>query len=280
MIVPQELKARCQTRLDECITIAEAHYNRTFPTLTIRYNKRGTTAGVAHLGKNMISLNGQLLVENEDEMVNETTGHEVAHMIDFWVNGVNFYWKGSRRCQDQHGENWKSVMRLIGQDPTRCHDMDTSTVIRRKGIKYIWTCGCPSHVEMEIGQKRHDRKVANPAGGVYMRRHKRCGYTHTHTIKNGKRITVAEAPINTLGAVAAKTLTKRAINIPTPKPKRTKPAGGKSKLTLCREIFAESPYLTRFALITLFVENASCTKAGAATYYAKIKNERTSAGWA
>ncbi len=285
MIVSKNLKDRCQARSDECIKIAEAHYNRTFPKLTISYAKRGSTAGVAHLGKDKISLNGQLLVENEDEMINETTGHEVAHMIDFWVNGVNYYWKGNRRCQDQHGENWKSVMRLIGQDPTRCHDMDVSSVRIRKGIKYIWTCGCPTHIEMEIGQKRHDRKLANPAGGVYTRRHKRCGYTFTAMIKNGKRIAV-DSKLTTIAVAAAKKMTDDAFDMsdiyptpkPTPKPKRK--TGGKSKLTQCREIFSEKPYLTRFALITLFVVNANCTKAGAATYYAKIKNERTSIGWA
>ena len=117
---------------------------------------------------------------------------------------------------------------------------------------------------------------------MYTRRHKNCGYTHTHVIKKGVKTKVADAPVNTLGAIAAKTMTTNAFNIPAPKPtpRPKRKTGGKSKLELCREIFSENPYLTRFALITLFVENASCTKAGGATYYAKIKNERSAAGWA
>lgn len=270
------LMNRVTARKNECIKIAEKHFGRTFPHLAVKYTLRGRTAGRAHLMSGFININSVLLVENVDEMINDTVGHEVAHMIDYWVNGVNFYWKGRRRCQDQHGENWKSIMRLLGQDPSRCHNMDTSNAVVRKSTKHIWQCGCSEHVEMELGPKRHTKMERSPNSAYYIRRHKRCGWTYVGTVnRNGDRTDFNRVNFKD-AAQAAKTLTKNAGNLTPPKPKAKrapKRKGSPSKLDQCRSIFTDHPYLARAGLISLFVNIAGCTKAGAATYYAKIKKE-------
>lgn len=38
--------------------------------------------------------------------------HELAHAVNFWVNGPG--------C-DSHGPQWKAVMERLGQEPVRCH---------------------------------------------------------------------------------------------------------------------------------------------------------------
>jgi hypothetical protein len=42
-----------------------------------------------------------------------TLFHELAHAINFWVNGPS--------C-DSHGPKWAAIMRQLGQKPSRCHD--------------------------------------------------------------------------------------------------------------------------------------------------------------
>lgn len=51
------------------------------------------------------------------------------------------------------------------------------------------------------------------------------------------------------------------------------PNNGKkeSKMDVCKKIFSDNPDLTRKEYIQMFMDDAMCTKAGSATYYATIK---------
>lgn len=81
----------------------------------IKYNKRlKTTAGRAFYAAvpQYVDLSVELLWEYPDEMLNDTIPHELAHLAAFTVYG-----------DSGHGPSWKKVMREIGLEPSRCHNM-------------------------------------------------------------------------------------------------------------------------------------------------------------
>lgn len=103
-------------------------YCEIFPTLVrfdcpkIKLNNRFTkTAGYARLTKNGVKLNtvelsSKFLAKFPDEMLNETLPHELAHFIDFNLNGWPVGKKG-------HDNVWKNIMLKIGKNPARLHTM-------------------------------------------------------------------------------------------------------------------------------------------------------------
>lgn len=56
--------------------------------------------------------------------------HEACHLID--------YRKHERM---NHGRNWKHLMCLCGETPSRCHHVDT-TGLKRLRKRHEFTCGC------------------------------------------------------------------------------------------------------------------------------------------
>ena len=165
VLVPSRIKRRVTARVAECIEIANRHYGRNLPMPTIEYGLRGTTAGRAWGEENRMKLNSMLLVENEDDFITRTIGHETAHIIDKAVNGRQYKTnRNGRRVNDSHGESWKAVMVLLGQNPSRCHSFDTtnSKVKKAPRDKFVWTCDCAGATTMSLGKKRHARQLATP----------------------------------------------------------------------------------------------------------------------
>ena len=110
-----------------------AELRKFYPTISkvrpaIKYNKRlKTTAGRAFIYDDpaYIDLSVDLLWEYPGQFTNDTIAHEYAHIVAFKV------------YQDPgHGIGWKTVMRSIGLEPNRCHQMVNSKHEARKaGIK-------------------------------------------------------------------------------------------------------------------------------------------------
>ena len=261
MHVPTPVKARVNARIAEVMQIATRHYGREFPAVVVDYKKRGTTAGTAQASTREISLNSTILMENQDDFIARTVGHEVAHIIDKDVNGYQRRANGKR---DSHGPNWKAIMVLFGQDPSRCHSYDvTNSKVQKTNnrVKHVWVCGC-GEAEMKLGDKRHARQERT--GGFYMRGHtsNRCGaYTYIATVRAGVRTEIFQ-----WAAPAPR------VAPPAPRAARAAP-GGTSKLALSRALYVENFGVSRQVMIALFVQEAGCTPAGAATYYAKHKKE-------
>ena len=161
--VSQELKARVDAEVARCIAVATAKYGRTFETPKVTYDLRGRTAGQAWHGKNLVRLNAVLLNDNQDEMVNDTVPHEVAHLIDFTVNPrdggrtLQFTQGGprmTRASRAPHGPSWQAIMRLFGRAPTRTHQMDTTRA--RTTATYVYVC--PTCLaEIHCGPRHHGR---------------------------------------------------------------------------------------------------------------------------
>jgi len=254
MRVTNIVKARVTATLKESVTKANAHYpNHTFKMPTVIYKKRGATAGTACDSTYTIDLNSVLLMENVDTFMGRTVIHEFGHLVDGIVN-PDTRSRGWRRKRSLHGPTWKRIMRMLGGPTSRCHSYDTtnSSVKKRGQAKHVWTCSCGSLAgTMKIGNIRHMKMIAPGSARYWVRGH--ANHTYTYVGLEG----------------AAPVALPKAANAPRPAP-RTKKV---TKLDKCREWY--SPVSSRELMINTFMSVAGCTEAGAATYYAKIKKERS-----
>jgi SprT protein len=185
-IVTQEVKALVNAKVAECVEKAEAAYGLRFRTPIVRYGVKGGTAGRAKLREWIIDLNPILLMENIDEMVNDTVVHEFAHLVDYKLHPENFERRLERgrngrmrwSKRDVHGATWKGIMRTLGVTPTRTHNMDTSSVTRRRQFKWVGSDGSV----MMLGPKRHAKQMAAVKAGkkthYYMRGSSHASYTY------------------------------------------------------------------------------------------------------
>ena len=293
MIVTTEIRNRVEARINECWAIAVDKYGDALgqkPTWDFR--KRGRVAGTACPNTNHMSFNAILLLENVDHYIEVTVAHELAHVLDHQINGVNWKIHRGKRVQDHHGYRWQAMMALLGLDAKRCHSYDTTNARVKKvdnRIKHVWTCNCGR--EMVIGPKRH-RKITHGTAMYWMRG---CGnkhvYTYTHLQRGEQRVPadlVASRMTGQSNAARVYNAAQRngtgfseeprmAASAPRPDPTftpqpRVRETGG-SKLDKCRLLFRENYGVARKVMIKLFVEETGATPAGAATYYAKIKKE-------
>lgn len=106
------LQKRCIERIVQC----HALLTTTMPAPTLSFDLRGTTAGQAFPTEHHIRLNGQLLNENTEHFIEQTLGHEWAHLAAQHLYGNKIR---------PHGNEWKQVMRNLGLDPARCHTYTT-----------------------------------------------------------------------------------------------------------------------------------------------------------
>lgn len=177
MLVSKELKQRVEAKIQECINIAEAHYDRTFPMPKITYTLRGTIAGTATDATYTINLNAVLLNENQQTFIDRTVVHEFAHLVDGIVNPETRE-RGYGRKRSVHGPSWKNIMIRFGAEPSRCHTFDVSNCKTKNTSKHVWKCGC-GQGEIALGPKRHAKqlKVAGGTNGYYLRGHlpTKCG---------------------------------------------------------------------------------------------------------
>ncbi len=138
------------------------------------------------------------------------------------------------------------MIMLGATDPTRCHSYNTTNVRRKTGTRHIWVCNSCSN-QMLLSPIRH-RKMIGKISRFWMAGCKHHGgYTY-----NGLEGSSAKLEF-------ANDKNRRANN--------TK----RSKLDICKSIY--DPNASRNNMIKMFINEGGCTKAGTATYYAKIKKE-------
>jgi SprT protein len=143
----QALKKAALDKVEEAYVRAEAHYGRKFTRVPVEFStKQKVTAGTAHYRRShtghtpiKIKLSLPLLMLNGETFIEDTPGHEAAHLI-----AVEMY--GSRG--EGHGAAWMSVMRVIDQEAKRTHNMKTARVTVNA------YCLCTTHeVSKGIAQK-------------------------------------------------------------------------------------------------------------------------------
>jgi len=244
MQVTNDVRQRVEQKLRESIKLAERHYGQQFEFPTIRYAKRGTTAGTASYNRWEVNFNAVLLMENIDKFIDRTVPHEMAHLIDYQLHPWNFDQGAKRKL---HGPSWKAIMRVMGGPTTRCHDYDTTTsrVSNPTRVKYLYKCETCGR-DMFLGPKRHLRM----SSGITRYRMQGCaghgGYTY----------------VGSTGRPPVATITRRPPTFQ-----------GTSKLDQCRKLYRNLRGATRQVVLQQFISLVGCTPNGASTYYAKVKKE-------
>lgn len=81
--------------------------------LIVFNNRLKTTAGRCFYELNKIDISTSLYKEFKQEFILDTIPHEIAHQIDYNLNG---------RSKQFHGPNWKRIMWLYGIEPNTYHN--------------------------------------------------------------------------------------------------------------------------------------------------------------
>jgi len=148
----QALKAQALAKIEAAYVKAEAHYNVKLTRVPVVFSaQQKTTAGTANFTYNrmtgkiepkFIKLSLAIMQLNKEVFIESTPGHEAAHLIAVEVFGA---------VAKGHGPHWKQVMRVIGQEPKRCHSMQTA---RNNTTRIEVFCSCMSHqVTKQTAQK-------------------------------------------------------------------------------------------------------------------------------
>lgn len=96
-------------------------------------HKMTRAAGYAQYASKRITLGAAYwVIAPEKDKIN-TIYHEVCHIIANYKYG----------CVKSHGHKWRYLMLICGQNPTRCHNVDTG-IPRRRRKQRLATCGCPN----------------------------------------------------------------------------------------------------------------------------------------
>ena len=105
----------------------------------IDYSLTGATAGQANVTRGKMWLNMPLLNDNPSHM-NDTIIHELCHLFAYkrWLA------LGSTCKYTGHGPLWQDTMLQLGQNPERCHSLDTSNH-KRKMMYFRYSCCCSEH---------------------------------------------------------------------------------------------------------------------------------------
>lgn len=132
-------------------------------SLEVLFFSRGTKGGSARLrgDTGTLKFNIILAMENTSEYIEQVIPHEVAHILTTIKYGyiVRGFTKKGKAIFDSHGANWQHVMRKLGKTPTRCHDMNVSSVKVKKTIKR-WIYACPScNKEYGLTSQKHTKAM-------------------------------------------------------------------------------------------------------------------------
>ena len=142
-MLTQEHRNNVENRITELVKMASEKFNRfnkEFKRPLIFFDVKGARGGFYRNGE--IHLNPVLLVENGDEYIHQTVGHEFAHYVQRQIFPYS----------KPHGVEWKFCMRELGLEPVRCHSYDISNTTSRK--RHIVVCNCQEHkVTMRIINK-------------------------------------------------------------------------------------------------------------------------------
>lgn len=251
-MITAAIKQKVTDKLKACIAIANKRYGIDVKFPNVTYQKRGTTAGTATYGTWTIDLNPVLLAENEEDFINRTVPHELAHLItDMVYPHAHKRMYGQKRSP--HGSEWQSVMHVLGANASRCHSYDVSNARVKNKASYDYKCNCCGQV-LKMGPKRHATEQRTPGH-----------YTHSSCGRAAGKLTLVGGA--TVHAKPAQLPPMNLHNVPAPK---SAPAAG-SKISKCYGMFKQYPGLSRKEMINHFVQLCDCTAAGASTYYATCK---------
>lgn len=264
----EALQSRVWAKLRECMRKIHTHYGVVLNEPTVDFNLTGRVGGWANSYTNQISFNGALLVQHVEDYIARTVPHELAHLATDKIYGQEYTPRRPKKEPKRiiHGARWMEVMAVLGVEPSRCHEYDTSQTHKPK-TKYEYICpNCQkSHV---FGPKAHSNQQVRPrfyctACGLvepiyeemllkFKQELGRVNYVQAKEVAAGTREKGPEAKF---------------------KLKMKAPKQG-TKMAACWSwylAYVGQPDYDRNMFINIFVNECGCTSAGAATYYANCK---------
>ena len=142
------------------LLIAENRYGKTYSMPSVSYDLNSTIGGTANYSLWHIQVNTRLLVENKDDYLINTIGHEVAHLVTSDNHGESV---------KSHGKEWAETMAVFGLEPERCHNYKTYKKPRKRLKRFVYVCQCNLIYRLTITRRRQiDRGI-----GIYC---SRCDY--------------------------------------------------------------------------------------------------------
>jgi len=139
--------------LKRCLSVCDAFFKRTFRCDYVLLNLRGKSAGQYRYDPrrrtSTLRFNKALLDYYGAQFIEETVGHEVAHLVVHQYYGRNV---------KPHGAEWQYVMKsVLNQEPTTRHRYDLNVVPSvRKTQQFSYVCKCIDKVH-KLGATRHNR---------------------------------------------------------------------------------------------------------------------------
>ena len=135
--------------------------------INVELNERmRSCAGKAQAG-HTIKINYRMHIDNPSEL-EDTYIHELAHILCHREkkNEPRYdLFTGKRKRGDHHGKHWQKMMKDMGIEPKRTHNLDVEKY-RNKRNKFLYKCECGPihkvssilHNRMNKGQSRRCRK--------------------------------------------------------------------------------------------------------------------------
>jgi SprT protein len=258
MIIDPELKAKATARVWKVVEQIEQLYGVKFAhKLKIKFDiNSARLAGQANMTDCVVRFNPTYLNKYGEDYIDDTIPHEVCHI------GT---WEAYRGRG--HGSLWKSMMRSVGSNPTRCHTYTPEAGQGHPKTKYVYecsNCGAPVitgpkiHANIQKGQKYNPRCCGRSASLILTAGNVgKVSYSEAKQIAANPQAIAPQAPPKAL---------VQQVN-----------ATG-SKMDMCRAIYRSNKQLnlSRQEWIKLFVTQAGCTPAGASTYLQTLKSKETS----
>lgn len=126
-----------------CIAQAVEIYGP-LPDIGICYDLKGLSAGEAVFNRDRYSVrfNREAISKDWDGMVNSTIPHEIAHVVDHFING-----------KMSHNESWKSIDAALGGTGERCHNYKLTPAKKKSIMRYQYALD--SGEVVMIGPKQH-----------------------------------------------------------------------------------------------------------------------------
>lgn len=143
----QEKMDLVRAKVATIVEKANQLFGITLPSIQIRFDLRGRTAGQAgsRFGQYMMRFNRDMLCnEAWDHMINNTVPHEIAHIVCFFKPSLG----------RNHDQGWKRVCRMLGGNGNRCFsdvDVKAPTVYAKgRTFSYIASTGTVHNVSEKL----------------------------------------------------------------------------------------------------------------------------------
>ncbi len=130
------------------IALAARHLRRQLVSIPVLFDLKGRSAGMYRVkdGRRVIRYNPYLFAKYYADSIGNTVAHEVAHYVVDVIHGLRFV--------RPHGEQWRAVMAMFGEESARTCRYDMTGIPVRRQRRFSYGCGCTTY---ELSSSRHNK---------------------------------------------------------------------------------------------------------------------------